>query len=103
LELLLKRGVSIDFLDDAGYTGLMRSISGEDFDLTEWLLQKGAAATIEAPNGVTPANQLQRMIGRFKPGSETYIKLEHIKDLMVKQGVVFPALGPAEIRAKRAL
>ncbi len=101
LELLLQRGVPIDFPDGAGYTILMSAMSGQDFNLAEHLLQLGASVNIVTPNGVTPAYQVQRMLPRYIPGSPTYLQLERIKKLMEERGVTFPTPKPEEIRARR--
>jgi ankyrin repeat protein len=48
LELILARGVPIDFPDGAGFTILMRTMDAQDYQLAEWLLQKGASVHVEA-------------------------------------------------------
>ena len=101
LELLLKRGAPIDFPDGSGYTVMMAAIDSQDYDLAEWLLLHGASVHVEAKGGMTPAYSVQYDLQKFKPGSPTYNKVLHLKELMEARGAVFPAPSPAEIRAKR--
>lgn len=102
VELLLKRGIPIDFPDGAGYTAMMRAIDAQNFDMAEWLIRQGASVHIEATSGMTPAYSVQYDLQKFRPGSPTHDKVLHIKKLMEERGAVFPALDPAEVRAKRA-
>lgn len=102
LELLLKRGAPIDTLDDAGYSIMMDAMDCQDYDLAEWLLLKGASVHIEAGSGVTPAYSVEFHLRKFQPGSPTYKKVQHIKELMQARGVVFPAQTPEQVRAKWA-
>lgn len=101
-DLLLQRGMPIDFPDGAGYTILMREMDGYHFDLAEWLIQKGASVHVEAKSGMTPAYSVQYDLQRFKPGSPTYSKVLHLKKLMEERGAVFPAATPEQVRARRA-
>ena len=101
LELLLVRGAPIDFPDGAGYTVLMRAMDAQDYDMAEWLLLKGASVHIEPRSGMTPAYSAEFHLKKYKPGSPTYNKVLHLKKLMEERGAVFPALSPAEVRAKR--
>jgi len=101
LELLLKRGAPIDFRDEAGYTVMMRAMDAQDYDLAEWLLLRGASVHVVAGGGMTPAYSVQYDLKKFKVGSPTYNKVLHFKMLMEERGAVFPALNPAEVRAKR--
>ena len=101
LELLLKRGAPLDFRDGAGYTIMMRAMDAEDYDLAEFLLLHGASVHIEAYGGMTPAFSVQYDLQKFKPDSPIYRKVLHFKQLIQARGAVFPALSPAEMRAKR--
>ena len=101
LTLLLDRGAPIDSRDSAEVTLLMDAISSEDFELAEHLIQRGASVNVDTPSGVTPAYQVQRMLTRYTPGSETYITLQRIKKLMIERGAVFPAVDPKELRERR--
>jgi len=102
LELLLKRGVPIDYPDNAGYTIFMDAISAQDYDLAEWILLQGAAVIREPTlSGATPANSVQFHLNKFIPGSPTYNKVLHLKQLMEARGAVFPAPSPKEIRESR--
>jgi uncharacterized protein len=101
LELLLKRGSPIDFPDEAGYTVMMRAMDAQDYDLAEWLLIRGASVHVVAGGGMTPAYSVEYDLKKFKDGSPTYNKVLHLKKLMEERGAVFPALSPAEVRAKR--
>ena len=100
LELLVKRGAPIDFRDGADYTIMMRAIDAQDYDLAEWLILEGASVLIEA-DGMTPAYSIQYDLQKFKPGSPTHNKVLRLKELMEARGAKFPALSPAEVRAKR--
>jgi ankyrin repeat protein len=101
LELLLKRGAPIDFPDDAGYTVMMSAMDAQDYDMAEWLLLQGASVQVQAKGGMTPAYSVQYDLQKFNPGSPTYNKVLHLKELMEARGAVFPALSPKEIRAQR--
>ena len=101
LELLLKRGAPIDFPDASGYTIMMRAMDAQDYDMAEWILLQGASVHIEAKGGMTPAYSAQYDLQKFKPGSPTHNKVLHFKELMEARGAKFPALSPAEVRAKR--
>jgi ankyrin repeat protein len=101
LELILQRGAPIDFPDNAGYTVMMRAIDAQDYDMAEWLLLQGASVQIMAGGDMTPAYSVQYDLQKFKPGSPTYNKVLHLKELMEARGAVFPALSPKEIRAQR--
>ena len=102
LELLLKRGVPIDYPDDVGSTVMMAAMDAQDYDLAEWLILKGASVHIQLGSDMSPAYLVQWHLQKFKPGSTTYNKVLHLKKLMEDRGAVFPALSPAEVRAKRA-
>lgn len=101
LELFLKRGAPIDFPDRSGYTALMRAMDAQDYDMAEWLLLKGASVDIKAGGGITPAYAVQLHLDKYQPGSPTYGKVLHLKELMVERGAVFPAPSPAEVPARR--
>jgi uncharacterized protein len=100
LDLLLKRGAPIDFPDDVGCTIMMRAMDAQDYDLAEHLILMGASVHIEDKSGLTPAYSVQFHLQKFKPGSPTYNKVLRLKDLMQARGAVFPALSPAEMRAR---
>jgi ankyrin repeat protein len=101
LELLFKRGAPIDFPNGAGDTVMMDAMDAQDYELAEWLLLQGASIRIESKGGMTPAYLVQFHLQKFTPGSPTYNKVLHLKELMEARGAVFPALSPKEIRAQR--
>lgn len=101
MSLLLERGAPMDFQDSSKDTLLMTAMSAENFELAEQLLRRGASAKIDTPSGVTPAYQVQRMLTRYTAGSETYLTLQRIKNLMIERGAVFPATDPKELRERR--
>ncbi|MDD5298522.1 MAG: ankyrin repeat domain-containing protein [Rhodocyclaceae bacterium] len=102
LALFLKRGAPIDFPDGSGYTILVRAMDAQDYDFAEWILLQGAAVVREPTiSGMTPANAVQFHLNKFKPGSPSYNKVLHLKQLMEARGAVFPALSPKEIREMR--
>jgi hypothetical protein len=101
LDLLLQKGAPIDFRDKSGYTVMMRALDAQEYDLAEHLILQGASVAIEAKGGMTPAYSIEYDLQKFKPGSPTYNKVLHIKKMMEERGAVFPALSPAEVRAKR--
>ena len=102
LDLFLQRGAPIDYRDESGYTVMIRAMDAQRYDMAEWLLLKGASVHIETGGGMTPAYSVEFHLNKFKPGSSTYNKVLHLKQMMEERGAVFPALSPAEIRAKRA-
>ena len=102
LELLLNRGAPIDYPDDAGNTIMMSAMDAQDYDLAEWLLLRGASVHIMAGGDMSPAYLVQFHLQKFKQGSPTYTKVLHLKKMMEERGAVFPALSPAEVRARRA-
>ncbi|WP_136526054.1 ankyrin repeat domain-containing protein [Geomonas ferrireducens] len=101
LQASLERGAPIDFPDGAGYTVLMTAMDLQDYDMAEWLLQKGASIHIAPPSGVTPAYSVEFHLKKYIPGSPTYNKVLHLKEMMAERGAVFPAPSPAEVRARR--
>jgi ankyrin repeat protein len=101
LSLLLDRGAPIDLRSGADDTIMMSAISAENFELAEQLIRRGASVNIDTESGVTPAYQVQRMLTRYTPGSETYRNLQRIKNLMIERGAVFPATDPKELRERR--
>ncbi|WP_041262811.1 ankyrin repeat domain-containing protein [Citrifermentans bemidjiense] len=103
LDVLLKRGVPIDFPDDAEYTVLMRAMDCQDYDMAQWLVSRGASVQVEAYNGMTPAYLIQFHLNKYKVGSPTYNKVLRLKEMMQERGAVFPPLTPAEVRAKRGI
>lgn len=102
LELLLKRGVPIDFPDGAGYTILLRTMDLQDYELAEWILLQGASLRIEPLSGVTPAYSVQYDLAKFRPGTPIHDQVLRLKALMQARGAVFPAPTPQEIRERRA-
>ncbi|WP_026840582.1 ankyrin repeat domain-containing protein [Citrifermentans bremense] len=103
LDLLLNRGVPIDYPDDAEYTVMMRAMDCQDYDMAQWLVSRGASVQVEAYNGVTPAYSVQFHLNKYKVGSPTYKKVLRLKEMMQERGAVFPPLTPAEVRAKRGI
>ncbi len=101
LQLFLNRGAPIDYPDGAGYTVMMCAMDIQDYDMAEWLLQKGASIHIAPPSGVTPAYSVEFHLKKYIPGSPTYNKVLHLKEMMAERGAVFPAPSPAEVRARR--
>lgn len=101
LQLFLDRGAPIDYPDGAGCTVLMRAMDAQDYDMAEWLLQRGASVHVTPASGVTPAYSVEFHLKKFTPGSPTYKKVLHLKEMMAARGAVFPALSPEEVRAKR--
>jgi ankyrin repeat protein len=93
VEALLRRGVPVDIKDSAGYTPLMRAISAEKFEIVELLLEHDASVHVNPPSGVTPVRQIVRMSNRYKVGSDTWIQIQHIIELMRRKGAVFPSNG----------
>jgi FOG: Ankyrin repeat len=101
LQASLERGAPIDFPDGAGYTVLMTAMDLQDYDMAEWLLLKGASVHISPPSGATPAHTVEFHLKKYIPGSPTYNKVLHLKEMMAERGAVFPAPSPAEVRARR--
>jgi ankyrin repeat protein len=101
LRLFLERGAPIDYPDGAGYTLLMRAMDAQDYEMAEWLLQHGASVHVEPRSGVTPAYSVMFHLNKFIPGSPTYNKVLHLKQMMAERGAVFPPLTPEEVRARR--
>ena len=94
LELLLQRGVPLDIKDSAGYTLFLRTLDMGIFDLSLWLLQKGAAINFLAGGNVSPANSVQFELSRMKEGSRNAQLLLEIKRLMQERGAIFPTANP---------
>lgn len=101
LFLLLDRGAPIDLRSGADDAIMMSAISAENFELAEQLIRRGASVNIDTESGVTPAYQIQRMLTRFTAGSETYLSLQRIKNLLIERGAVFPAADPKQLRERR--
>lgn len=101
LAVLLKKGAPIDFPDWAGYTILMRTMDGQNFELAEWILLQGASVMVESKSGMTPAYSVQYDLNKFRPGSPTHDKVLRLKALMEARGATFPALDPQAVRERR--
>ncbi len=101
LHLFLQRGAPIDYPDGSGYTVMMSAMDAQDYDMAEWLLLQGASVHVETKNGVTPAYSVEFHLKKYIPGSPTYNKVLHLKEMMAERGAVFPAPSPAEVRARR--
>lgn len=101
LEHLLDRGAPIDYPDGADFTIMMRAMDAENYDLVQSLLLRGASVHIETTCGITPAYSVQFHLNKYKVGTPTYNKVLRLKELMQERGAKFPALTPAEVRAKR--
>lgn len=102
LELLLKRGVPIDFPDGAGETVLLTAMDVQDYELAEWILLQGASVKVETRGGGTPANAVEFFLKKFRPGTPTHDQVLRLKALMQARGAVFPAPTPQEIRERRS-
>lgn len=100
IDLLLDHGAPIDYPDGADFTIMMRAMDAENYDLVQLLLLRGASVHIETTCGITPAYSVEFHLNKYKVGSPTYNKVLHIKELMQGRGAIFPALTPAEVRAK---
>ncbi|QWV94607.1 ankyrin repeat domain-containing protein [Geomonas oryzisoli] len=101
LELVLERGAPIDYPDGPGYTVMMVAMDCQDYEMAEKLLQHGASVHVETKNGVTPAYSVEFHLKKYIPGSPTYKKVLHLKEMMAARGAVFPALSPEEVRGRR--
>lgn len=103
LELLLNRGLPVDFEDPVGYTLFLEALIRTDVELAEMLLKRGASMKVSTGAGVTPAYSLEQRLKEARPGSEMELKLMHLKNLMQERGAVFPAKTPAQIRAEKGV
>jgi ankyrin repeat protein len=91
LELLLQRGVPIDIKDTAGFTLFLRSLDMGEFDLSLWLLQKGAAIDFLAGGKLSPTDSVLFELSRMEEGDPDARLLLEIKRLMQERGAIFPA------------
>jgi ankyrin repeat protein len=102
LDLVIKKGAPIDLPDGAGYTIMMRAIDAQDYEMAEWLLLQGASVHMVTKSGMTPAYSIEYDLRKFKAGSPTHKKVQHLMMLMQERGAKFPATDPEEMRKKLA-
>jgi hypothetical protein len=101
---MFKNGLPVGVQDELGYNLLMEALSREDFKTAEWLLREaGVPVDAESSRGVTPANQLQAQIGRYKPGTPALESLLRLQALMQARGIVFPVETSEQRRASRGI
>ena len=104
LKVMFQHGMPVGIRDERGYDLLMNALSGEDFESAEWLL-KDVGLTLDAcsSRGVTAANQLQRQIGRYLPGTPIPDVMLRLQALMQARGIVFPVETSAQWQAARGI
>ena len=104
LQIMFKHGLPPGVQDSRGYTLYMDAVTGEDFETAEWLLKDIGVPVDENPTrDVTPANQLQLHIARYRPGTATHDALLRLQAVMKTRGVVFPVETVAQRRARLGL
>lgn len=82
LTLLIQRGVPIDLLDTAGYSLLLRSLDMGLYDLSLWLLQQGASATVQPDGGPSVAKSVAIELAASPKDGWKYQKLLEIQALL---------------------
>ena len=104
LQVMFQHGLPPGVQDSRGYTLYMEAVTGEDFETAEWLLKDIGVPVDENPTrDVTPANQLQLHIARYRPGTATHDALLRLQAVMKTRGVVFPVETVAQRRARLGL
>lgn len=104
LQVMFKNGLSVGVQDELGYNLLMEALSREDFKTAEWLLKDvGVPLDAESNRGITPANQLQAQIARYKPDTPVLESLLRLKALMQTRGVAFPVETAEQRRSSRGI
>ena len=100
VKLLLSRGTRINDRDSIGGTALYEAITSVEPDIAIYLVQQGADLNVASVNGVTPAWSVQLAVQGTRPGNPIHEKFLQLRDLMIKKGVKWPPLPPAEVRTR---
>lgn len=104
LKVMFKHGLAVGVQDARGYNLFMETVSREDYKTAEWLITDvGVPLDTETARGVTPANQMQQHIARYRAGTPTFASLHRLQALMQARGVVFPVETPEQRRANRGV
>ena len=104
LKVMFKHGLPVGVQDSRGYSLYMEAISREDLETAEWLLKDvGVPVEADPRRDVTPANQLQLHISRYRPGTPTYETLMRLQAIMQSRGIVFPVETVTQRRASLGL
>ena len=101
MKLFLDLGMSVDTIDSAGYSLIMRAIGSLDFEFAEWLLALGARLDIETIKGVNAPNSLELIMGRLNKESESYKKALKLMQAMREKGIIFPVETSKSIRERK--
>ena len=101
LQVMFQHGLPPGVQDSRGYTLYMAAVTGEDFKTAEWLLKDiGVPVDEDLTRDVTPANQLQLHIARYRSGTATHDALLRLQAVMESRGVVFPVETVAQRRTR---
>ena len=104
LQVMFQHGLPVGVQDGRGYDLLMIALSREDYPSAEWLIRDvGVPLTALSSRGVTAANQLQRDIGSYLPGTPVPDFLLRLQALMQARGIVFPVETSAQWQAARGM
>lgn len=104
LKVMFKHGLPVGVQDSRGYNLFMTAMSREDVETAEWLLKDvGVPVEADPRRDVTPANQLQLHISRYRPGTPTYETLLRLQAIMQSRGIVFPVETVTQRRASLGL
>ncbi len=101
LKLLKQRGADLNAPDALDARPMYKALAARKFDFVEYLISVGADVNFSTVNGVTMANAVERQIKRASPGTPLELRLSHIKQLLIKSGIKFPADSIEAVRANR--
>ncbi|HGE6737110.1 TPA: ankyrin repeat domain-containing protein [Serratia marcescens] len=86
LQTMLESGANINIRNSLGDTLLIDALDSRSFDHVIFLLENGANSELRGNSGWSMGNQLQRFITMNTGDSEDKLKIEKIKELLVKKG-----------------
>jgi uncharacterized protein len=94
MELLISEGANVNAVDSVGNSVLYHTLTGRQFDQTEYLLKAGANPAVRNRLGVSFAWGLQNALGKAEKGTPAEKKLQEIKTLAQQKGMKWPPDSP---------
>src|SRR5699024_1016143 len=97
-KLLVERGADIHLRDRIGYNALNEALTSDNTDVAKYLIESGADVHNISYNGVTISRPVELTLNRAHPNTEFYREYDAIRDMLIENGVKFPAPEPEEVR-----
>jgi uncharacterized protein len=100
LKLLVERGADVNQRDSLRNSALYEALTGYSFRSIDFLLDHGADPNTYNVNGISFPSQLKAQIERQADGSSSRLKLDAIRNRLIKSGVKWPPETPEQIRSR---